>query len=82
MKAIKPGDAIEEKPQLPDPPGPPKVVDVAVADDDEEIEEVLRNAWPPATAYFFDWLKTPEGAQLAKVATDLLGSVKKFGGIE
>jgi hypothetical protein len=63
-----------------EPPPPPKEVDVGDAGDEDEEEEyqpILRKAWPPLAAYFFDWLKTSDGKLLAEKVTGLFDSLQK-----
>ena len=55
----------------------PQQVNVSNAQDEEDEERILRNAWPPISKYFFEWLKTPDGTKMAKQLTDLLGSIKR-----
>jgi hypothetical protein len=52
-------------------------VDVSDAGSEEEEERILRNAWPPVSHFFFDWLKTPDGSEIAKQGARLLESLKK-----
>lgn len=42
----------------------------------EQVEEQLRAAFPPAAAYFFNWLESERGTEVAKTITDLIKSAK------
>jgi hypothetical protein len=55
----------------------PRLVDVADAADREDEERILRNAWPPLSKYIFDWLQTPDGAEMARQVTGLLESLRR-----
>jgi len=60
-----------------DPNAEPRTVDVSDAHDEEDEEQILRKAWPPAIAYVMDFLKTAEGKEFGKKVFDFIESLRK-----
>lgn len=54
-----------------------KEVEVDPLDDDEAVEKVKRDAFPPFSAYFFKWLESERATEVVKTITDLTKSVKE-----
>ena len=52
-------------------------MDVSDADDEEDEEQIKRNAWPPMIAYLTDFLKTPEGKDFGAKTFTFLESFRK-----
>lgn len=55
----------------------PVVADVSDARTDEEEAKILRNAWPPFSAYMFDFLRSGQGTKVVENITALAQSVKQ-----
>lgn len=64
-------------PHLPLGSNAPIPVDVSGAEGEEEEEQVKRNAWPPFSHYFFAWLGTAEGKDIAEHVSGFLSALQK-----